>query len=140
MADSVKIADPDPLLNKNRRFEGPSDILIDIFSQLQTTKKPPRQLDGYVGFANLPNQVCRILMNKLFFQIQLKRRMNKVHFSALVGYQLFSYKNLGRGSESFDGSKTFSSDPDLDPTCNNGYMKLFSSLTKYKPESKKFKL
>ena len=102
MADPVKIADPDPLLNKNRRFEGPSDILIDIFSLLQTTKKPPRQLDGYVGFANLPNQVCRILMKKLFFQIQLKRRMNKVHFSALVGYQLFSYKNQGRGSESFD--------------------------------------
>ena len=27
------------------------------------------------------------------------------------------------------------SDPDPDPTCNNGYLKLFSSLTKYKTES-----
>ena len=29
----------------------------------------------------------------------------------------------------------FSTDPNPDPTCNNGVMKLFSSWTKYKPES-----
>ena len=29
----------------------------------------------------------------------------------------------------------FSSDSDPDPTCNNGYIKLFSSWTKHKPES-----
>ena len=26
-------------------------------------------------------------------------------------------------------------DPDPDPICNNGYVKLFESRTKYKPES-----
>ena len=29
----------------------------------------------------------------------------------------------------------FSTDPDPDPTCNNGFMKLFLSRTKYKSES-----
>ena len=29
----------------------------------------------------------------------------------------------------------FSTDPDPDPTCNNGFIKLFLSRTKYKSES-----
>ena len=29
----------------------------------------------------------------------------------------------------------FSTDPDSDPTCNIGFIKLFLSLAKYKPES-----
>ena len=33
----------------------------------------------------------------------------------------------------------FSLDPDPDPTCNNGFIKLFSSWTNYKPEFNKFK-
>lgn len=32
----------------------------------QTVRKPPRQLDGYVGFANLPNQVYRKSVKKGF--------------------------------------------------------------------------
>ena len=36
------------------------------------------------------------------------------------------------------GSVIFSH-PDPDPTCNNGFIKLFSSLTKYNPRVNKFK-
>jgi len=38
----------------------------DISPKPETTKKPPRQLDGYVGFANLPNQVHRKSVKKGF--------------------------------------------------------------------------
>ena len=42
----------------------------------------------------------------------------------------------GWGSGDFwpSGPVLFSLDPDPDPTCNNGFIKLFSSWTKYNPE------
>ncbi|XP_023336289.1 septin-7 [Eurytemora carolleeae] len=38
----------------------------DVSPKPEVVKKPPRQLDGYVGFANLPNQVHRKSVKKGF--------------------------------------------------------------------------
>jgi len=56
-SNGVSPSPPPSTLKKPEISPKPKDR--DISPNPETVKKPPRQLDGYVGFANLPNQVYR---------------------------------------------------------------------------------